>query len=116
MKRNSLGWCRSDLNATEHPTTLDIGWAAGIYEGEGTVSGSGKYKGVRVVQKDPWILTRLQHLFGGSVRFYENRERPIWAWAMSGARARGFLMTVYKFLSPRRKAQALLVLTPKEAQ
>ena len=43
-----------------------------------------------------------QPLFGGHVSKYRNKCSR---WHLSGTRARGFLMTMYKFLSPHRKLQ-----------
>jgi hypothetical protein len=44
-------------------------------------------------------------LFGGVTHFhkYTRTGRQHFSWYLSGPRARGFLMTVYKFLSPRRQ-------------
>jgi hypothetical protein len=93
---------------------MELAWAAGIYEGEGTAritGGNGGGCSVHVAQKDPWILHRFEEIFGGRVRpvkaVYKMRDYPLYAWIVSGARARGFLMTIYSFLSPRRKVQAL---------
>lgn len=103
------------IRALEHPTLRDIAWAAGIYEGEGTAAKNGKSStSVSVKQKDDWILRRFQKLFGGRVceRTYvrrgygKDKTGTNSTWVISGARARGFLMTIYTFLSPRRKAQA----------
>ena len=60
---------------------------------------------VQVTQKDSWLCPRLQELFGGRVREYTYRDRHYYVWLASGPTARGFLMTIYKFLSPRRKAR-----------
>jgi len=87
---------------------LDIAWAAGIFEGEGTCprrSKTNRTTTASVTQKDLWLLHRLQELFGGTVRQYSQKEGLYGRWFASGERARGFLMTVYAFLSPRRKAQ-----------
>ena len=93
------------------PSTQDIAWAAGLYEGEGSVHGASGYQ-VSLTQKDPWILYKLQLLFGGSLRLKLNGDisKSISAWTLSGARARGFLLTMYKFLSPRRQEQAMRAL------
>ena len=101
-----------------HPTTLDIAWAAGIYEGEGYCQHRPKMTTtVRVAQKDEWLCPKLRDLFGGSVRTYRARCKPgsdefrtYHAWDVFGPRAIGFLMTIYKFLSPRRQAQIRVVL------
>ena len=92
------------------PTTLDIAWAAGIYEGEGTatlhkVNGTAM---VRVTQAEPWLVLKLYDLFGGSMNTYAQRgigTKPVCEWYISQARARGFAMTIYKFLSPHKQKQ-----------
>lgn len=98
---------RADLAATEHPTVKDIIWAAGVFEGEGN---STDWKaGVSIGQKDRWILDKFRALFGGAVgerhKLYKGEDYKYYCWHASGARARGFLMTVYQFLSPRRQEQ-----------
>src|SRR3990167_1975682 len=97
------------------PSTMHIAWAAGIYEGEGTCSFSGTSEQVRVTQKRPYILSMLQCLFGGTVvtrNFPGNTlsSNPLSVWTISGARARGFMMTIYTFLSPYRREQIRNVL------
>lgn len=94
-------------------TSLQIAWAAGVYEGDGSCSPNGvggARIGARVIQKDRWILERLCDLFGGSIAKHDTtlRDRAFagFAWHVSGARARGFLMTIYPFLSPWRAAAA----------
>ena len=81
-------------------TVTQIAWAAGIYEGEGTFSGG---RSVRVVQKDSWLIYRIAKLFGGTV----STERGYYTWTVTGERARGFLLTIFSFLSPRRRKQIL---------
>lgn len=108
---------RPDLDSTECPNTLDIAWAAGVYEGEGTchskrpVNKSGRPAisfSLNVVQKNRWLCERLRALFGGSVLYHERPDSSrtsTFTWDVHGTRARGFALTVYKFLSPRRKTQ-----------
>ena len=98
--------------ASSHPSTVDIAWMAGIFEGEGWAGvRSGTSAGATVTQKEPWILERLQQFVGGSVRNgSKNRRYPpnqIFHWDVSGSLARGFLMTIYKFLSPHKKRQVI---------
>ena len=107
----SLGMTRKYLLPTKHPTTLDIAWAAGIYEGEGTCD-LGSTAHTCISQKDREILDRLRALFGGKITAKISKtpggrvtDEPIYLWQMSGALARGFLMTIYTFLSARRKTQ-----------
>jgi len=95
------------------PTTTDIHWAAGIYEGEGTSAKTGGSQVTVVGQKDPWILFRLRAMFGGRVSKESSRE--MWRWVISGARGRGFLMTIYGLLSPRRQQQVRIALGKEAA-
>ena len=125
---NVRGHVKEGQAATEHPTPIIIGWAAGIWEGEGSISGNWftRADGQRirliqatVAQKDPWILERFRELFGGHIRAQHQkgegiiegrvvkREGIIYSWTATGPRARGFLMTIWKFLSPRRHEQIL---------
>lgn len=105
------------VKASEHPSVLDIAWAAGFYEGEGNVFKNNSV-GVGIAQVKPWALQRLVTLFGGRISNentyksgrYKGRERAR-VWTVTGPRARGFLMTIYKFLSPRRQARIKEVLS-----
>lgn len=108
---------RPDLDPTQAPTPLDVAWAAGVYEGEGTceigsaIGASGRPDGsfrVSVTQKDRWLLDRLRDLFGGSVALHERTKAdrcPMYHWRVSGDRADAFIAAIYEYLSPRRKAQ-----------
>ena len=49
------------------------------------------------------MCDRLRTLFGGSI--HERTNGDGFSWHIHGARARGFLMTVFTFLSPHRRAQ-----------
>lgn len=94
-----------------HPTIKDIYWAAGIYEGEGHCNFSSGTQRLAVTQKDPWILLRLQSLFGGTIG--SHKDRSINTWTLNGVRARGLLMTLYSLLSPRRQEQVRMALGGK---
>lgn len=90
------------------PTTLDIAWAAALYEGEGSFRfGKTAARGqVYIVQKDTWVLERCKALFGGKVSRRTLHGKDVCSvWQINGPRANGFLMTIWKFLSPRRKEQ-----------
>ena len=92
---------------TERATPSDFRWAAGFYEGEGCVVRAGlrgteyRAESINIDQKNPWPLERLRALFGGSV----HPDRTYFRWYLSGARARGFLMSIYGLLSPQRQGQ-----------
>jgi hypothetical protein len=98
---------------------LNIAWAAGIYEGEGSTDNpsfsSANSVRVQVSQKDPWLLQQFCDLFGGRLYRarggrYKGEVHMMWRWQIYGARARGFLLTVFSLLSPRRRQQARKVL------
>lgn len=88
-------------------TELDVAWAAGVYEGEGSYDGGNTT--LHVDQKDPWLVFRLRDLFGGSYFQYAIRSKtkkyPQWRWQICGERARIFLRSIFPYLSPRRKEQ-----------
>lgn len=88
---------------TISPSLLDVAWAAGIFEGEGTVASSSDSQRIIVIQKDRWILDRLRERFGGSI--YLKEQESICHWYLTGARARGFAYTIYTWLSPHRRQQ-----------
>lgn len=105
------------LSRDRNPSTAELSWAAGLFEGEGAASRGGGSEIVQVTQNDPWILDRLRAMFGGSVRKL-NRTVLLngkkysggFQWVITGARARGFLMTIYGLLSPRRQQQTRIAL------
>lgn len=91
------------------PTMQDIAWAAGFMEGEGHFRPRSQVTAVQV-NREP--LERLLALFGGSILVHSRPDNPKgWSassqWACSGARARGFAMTVFPFLSKKRQEQIL---------
>lgn len=100
-------------------TVLEIAWAAGVYEGEGSCqpNATGKHHriGASVRQKDQWILERLRVRFGGGIGKRTSRLKgkthTTAAWYITGPRARAFLMTIYAFLSPRRKQEIRVALS-----
>jgi len=109
-----LGHLTPRLAPTEKATTTDFHWAAGFFEGEGYAGRSGRRPQgtrARIGQKDPWTLYRMKALFGGSINPLGHRP-PCTSWDVSGARARGFLMSIYGLLSPRRQEQIRKALAP----
>jgi hypothetical protein len=99
------------------PTVTDLAWAAGFLEGEGSFTFGSRAKRrpsngspqihASQVQKEP--LDRLQHLFGGGVGLYHkrgpNKNKSVYDWRVYGAVAIGVMLTLFRFMSPRRKAQ-----------
>jgi hypothetical protein len=100
---------------TIHPTIGDIRQAVGLYEGEGTAaraSGGGRHASrfagpyhlqVTISQNDRECLDWMRERFGGTVR--PHRGETFSRWALSGPRARGFIMTIYSHLTKRRQRQ-----------
>jgi hypothetical protein len=105
---------REGLDAVRRPTAIEVAWAAGIYEGEGSCITNHSDQGyasfvVSVNQKDPELLYRMREMFGGSIKLCNRKfngvVRPIYHWKICGDRARAFIFTVYPFLTARRKEQ-----------
>ena len=102
------------LRADRHPTTLDIAWAAGFLEGEGSFRLNNKKRRVAqvvAVQVEREPLERIRSIFGGSNFFKRGRLPPrppqsdYWYWQVNGARARGVMLTIYGLMSPKRRRQ-----------
>ena len=106
MRSVKPGKSNPALAATSLPTALDIAWAAGIFEGEGS-GGGGTQVQVGQRKENTWLLQRLRDLFGGSIRFKHAPEwgGEVWAWCVSGGRARWFIAAVLSFLSPFKRWQ-----------
>ena len=111
-----LGAMKAGLEATLKPTLLDIAWAAAIIEGEGHMARVGdgpKCEIVTVTQKNLWVLERFREFFGG--RIYASPRLSggravVPMWYTTGARARGIILTVFTFLSPQKRQQAIRAL------
>ena len=105
-----MGYRLAKTAPSEVPTPHDIIWAAGFFEGDGSCK---PYRNgstyLTITQKDTWVLEKLRRLFGGSIGPHHiDKARPELNnshWQLCGARARGFLMSVYELMSPRRQAQ-----------
>ena len=115
MNHGNLGRENADTKkAVERPTTRDIAWAAGFFEGEGSVRKVSKVHHtpeVRIGQLNKEPVEKMLRLFGGALHCYKtSRGKDIWTWAVYGSRCRGFVMTIYQFLSDRRKEQVLAAL------
>jgi hypothetical protein len=95
--------------ASRSPSTTDIHWAAGFLEGEGCFAPNMKgcqQVSAAQVEWDP--LVRLVQMFGGSVNSVKRGKTtlkctPALVWRITGARARGVMMTLYPMMSPKRQ-------------
>lgn len=81
-----------------------IAWAAGIYEGEGTTT---RETPINIVQKNTWILYKLESLFGGRVSFRINRmdKKTLYVYTLHGEAGRNLLKLFIPYLSPWRIKQ-----------
>lgn len=113
-------YCSRDRSARAQvrPTKVDLAWAAGFIEGEGSFSVHKVVKGkpyvyltVTQVQREP--LERLLRMFGGTIQQWQpkSNSKLISLWRVYGTRARGVAMTLYHWLSPRRRDQVLALLS-----
>ncbi|SRR5258706_3825562 len=108
------GWKSPKVpNPTRKPTKLEVAWAAGFIEGEGSFKLQVKCPRVSAgqVNKEPLLI--LQAIFGGSLKQYKNAKpswSPLWYWYVNGARAREVIATILPWLSQKRKQQARRIL------
>lgn len=97
---------------------LGLKWIAGFLEGEGCFSVSKqRIPRVNASQVQLWPLEQLHAELGGSIRLQPRRHRnsnhhDAHVWDISGQRAAGLMMTLYCLMSPDRKRQIALALTP----
>ena len=78
----------------------DVAWFAGLYEGEGSISG----KSLTMSQKDPWIFDRIVLLFGGSV-YKPSTGHVAYQWRANVLLTKFLVPIIIKYLSPRRIEQ-----------
>jgi hypothetical protein len=90
-----------------------IAWAAGIFEGEGTVYAQAPraYPHLRVVMTDQDIIERLCQVTGtGNVRSWGligGKNKPLWHWTVNGIKpVFRVLKMFWPYLGERRRAQA----------
>lgn len=85
------------------PAREEVIWAAGFWEGEGSLS----TRSVSASQVNPWPLERLRDNFGGSlnVRPAKGRQSACWQWTICGDQGRAFVALIYPHVSPRRQLQ-----------
>lgn len=93
---------------------VDVAWAAGFLEGEGTFCNAGSPRvDCGQAQREP--LERLVALFGGSLTLRKKTNgfgsKPIWIWRLYANEAVQVMMTLYVLMSPKRKAEIEAALT-----
>lgn len=88
------------------PSDIDIAWLAGLFEGEGSVTGkNGKKAVVSIPQKDAEILFRCREMLGGSISKVIREDTHLHVFSLCGDGGRRFLQAIYPFMSTRRKMQ-----------
>lgn len=105
------------MSSTEHKKTpratkvfnsLDVAWAAGFLEGEGSFVTNGR-RGCTTtasqINQEP--LLRLQEIFGGAVVPHKTpKGKPNYRWRTHGMRAAAIARLIFPHLSEKRKSQA----------
>ncbi len=100
------------------PTPIEMSWAAGLFEGEGTIT-----IGVRksdetyrlictVANTDKSVLTFFHDRFDGWLQpAYGKRpgRKPAWSWTVAGPRAEKFLMAVRRYVMTERVMRKLCI-------
>lgn len=93
-------------------TPIDIAWFAGIYEGEGySTKGSSLRLTIGMTDRD--IVARAAKIMGTPITkpyirpSYSDRPhlKPMYTTSCFGGHAAGWMMTLYKFMGKRRRAQ-----------
>jgi hypothetical protein len=83
---------------------MNLEWAAGFLEGEGSFVGNDGRVIVVAGQKDPECLYRLQELFGGTI--HQRRTRDFYVWQLGQKEpAKELMLKLRPFMSARRKEQ-----------
>mgnify|MGYP001579347377 CR=1 FL=1 len=104
---------RQCQQARVSPTTAALAWAAGFIEGEGTFTPlrvkERLYQRLTAYQNNLEPLEKLQALFGGSIWGFTTKRTQArelgHTWHVNGARARGVMLTLWTFLSAKRRGQ-----------
>ena len=107
-------------HATVEPTALDIAWAAGFLEGEGSFGRNKGLARVKATQVDREPLKRLQALFGGSIctddgvrrRKGYRRKQVLLYWSLTNLRAETLMLQLLPHMSARRHATIVEALNP----
>jgi len=109
------------------PDSYDVGWAAGIMDGEGSImitrwlnkelrhtQSTPVYRlHVRVCNTDIRMLECLQELFGGRIAPWKTRNvraKPAAEWVLTNRKAADFLEIVYPYLRVKHEQAKLAIL------
>lgn len=87
---------------TAEPSAELVAWAAGFFEGEGSVGEHGGTLRVSIGQKQRWPLDQVRIYFGGSVT---EQKHGMHLFVLHGRLAQRFMARMSPWLSPRRLEQ-----------
>lgn len=88
--------------------SMDVHWAAGFLEGEGSFSTCGAAPRVQATQVELEPLHKLVRLFGGQISPKKPAgfgKKPCHSWALTNVNAAGVMFMIFDLMSPRRKQQ-----------
>lgn len=99
---------------------VDLGWVAGFFQGEGSISlsvnGQGYFIGnIGAYQKEKEPLSLVQSYFGGKIRLKHNRGGfveggvDIWEWQLYGKSALPFLKAILPHVHSARMKEEISV-------
>lgn len=107
-----------ELSAAEHEidrlkAAVDIAWAAGLFEGEGSIQlwqdtkSERSYPRLELSSTDQDVVLRFAGILGGAIYGPIEREnrKPFWRWTATGERARSALAVLAPQLGARRTAR-----------
>ncbi len=98
---------------------LELAWAAGFFDGEGSTNISktktGWYLRISIVQNDREVLDRFHKAIGGLGKVtgpnqYSYNKNPWYRYSLVGSKAHAALGLLFPYLSSIKRAQALAVI------
>lgn len=103
---------KPDTVSSRPATLMDLAWAAGFLEGEGSFVTNGPHAVVQAFQVELEPLERIRSFFGGRLTHQKRRgnRQDIWIWRANGPRARSIMYTLWPLLSVKRREQIRRVL------
>lgn len=99
----------------EGPTRAElVAWAAGIFEGEGSIVEQGRVVRLQVKMTDYDVIARLWTIFGGRVygpyKYDQgdgSERKPAWVWISDGSDPAAIAREMLPWLGERRRERAV---------
>lgn len=93
-------------------SSIDLAWAAGFLEGEGSFKKCGNTICISAVQVEKYPIDKLIDIFGGGKKGYFRKEiksngGEYFVWRVYGVSAAEIMILLFPILSPKRKNQIL---------